>query len=419
MLDEHAATQGRGMDAVSTSVNLLGDIARTLRKRRIDQGALTLASPEVRFRLDADDDNNPTDVSVYALKEANALVEEFMLLANITVSKKILRHYPTLGVLRRHQPPSKEQFAPLMLAAAAVGIQLDISSSKTLSESLDRAVRADDPYFNKLMRVLSTRCMMPAQYFCSGEVPADQWWHYGLAAPVYSHFTSPIRRYADVCVHRLLAAAIGDQPLPPAYADRGKQQDLCSHMNRRHKAAQHASRASTNLHTLLYFRGKPSVDEAYILSVTADRVVVLVPKFGLEGSVVLHGLAEHLQGSLELDGNAQRLCVRQKASGEVVMSMQVLQKVTVRISVVEKDRERRLRLGLMVHGQEFYTDEDGNVEEEGGEGAMEVDEAVKSDKSRRSVNESMSRKKKIKNSNSQDEVEAGEKKKGKKRRKGA
>lgn len=86
--------------------------------------------------------------------------------------------------------------------------------------------------------------MMPAQYFCSGEIPKDQWHHYGLgifyfscaylnaAAPVYTHFTSPIRRYADLVVHRLLSAAIGDTSLPTINADRTKQQELCSHMNR-------------------------------------------------------------------------------------------------------------------------------------------------------------------------------------------
>lgn len=186
---------------VVSSVKMLNVLAIKLRQKRIAQGALTLASPEVRFKLDSET-QNPTDVAMYALKQANALVEEMMLLANITVSKKILRHYPTLAVLRRHQPPTKEQFAPLVSAARAVGVHIDISSSKKLADSLDAAQRPGDPYFNKLLRILSTRCMMPAQYFCSGEIPPEEWHHYGLAAPVYTHFTSPIRRYADVIVHR-------------------------------------------------------------------------------------------------------------------------------------------------------------------------------------------------------------------------
>ena len=75
----------------------------------------------MRFKLDIET-QNPTDVSTYALKQANALVEEWMLLGNITVSKKVLRHYPTLGLLRRHQPPSREQFAPLVAAAQLAGV---------------------------------------------------------------------------------------------------------------------------------------------------------------------------------------------------------------------------------------------------------------------------------------------------------
>lgn len=283
ILDEKCGSQEMKKKVIQ-SVQNLNKFAIKLRQKRIDEGALTLASTEVRFKLDAET-QSPTDVSMYALKQANALVEEFMLLANITVSKKILRHYPTLGVLRRHQPPSKEQFAPLVSAASAVGVTLDISSSKSLADSLDRAVKPDNLFFNKLLRILSTRCMMPAQYFCSGEIPKDQWHHYGLAAPVYTHFTSPIRRYADIIVHRLLAAAIEVIPLPPGNADRSKQQDQCAHMNKRHKSAQYVQRASVNLHTLLYFRDKPSTEEAYILSVLEDGITILVPKFGVEGTI--------------------------------------------------------------------------------------------------------------------------------------
>ena len=71
----------------------------------------------------------------------------------VLVSKKILRHFPTLAILRRHQPPSQEQFAPLVSAANSVGVYLDISTSKSLAVSLDRAVREDDPFFNKLLRL--------------------------------------------------------------------------------------------------------------------------------------------------------------------------------------------------------------------------------------------------------------------------
>lgn len=91
---------------------------------------------------------------------------------------------------------------------------------QALSDSLNNAVRPDDSYFNKLVRIMCTRCMTQALYFGSGEADPADYHHYGLAAPIYTHFTSPIRRYADVVVHRLLAAAIGLDPLPDRARDR-------------------------------------------------------------------------------------------------------------------------------------------------------------------------------------------------------
>lgn len=346
MLDDPSRT-----DTVCESVRLLNKLARILRQRRIEAGALTLASSEVRFKLDSET-QNPTDVTMYALKEANALVEEWMLLANITVSKKILRHYPTLGVLRRHQPPSRDQFAPLLSAASAVGVSLDISSSKTLADSLDAATREQDPFFNKLLRIMSTRCMMPAQYFCSGEIPKDQWHHYGLAAPVYTHFTSPIRRYADIIVHRLLAAAIGVIPLPAVNADRSKQQDLCSHLNRRHKAAQHAQRASVNLHTLLFFKNRPSVEAGYVLTVSDQRIGVLVQRFGIEGSIDLQPVADKLDMAIRLDSASHTLHL--EGSRAEPISFQVFQKIEISIRVKENGTgDRSLEICLVLNGRDF------------------------------------------------------------------
>ena len=99
----------------------------------------------------------------YALRETNALVEEFMLLANTAVAARVTRAYPRCAMLRRHPAPSKRAFDALVAAAETVGITLDVSSSKALADSLDAAVLPDRPQFNRLLRILTTRCMMQAR----------------------------------------------------------------------------------------------------------------------------------------------------------------------------------------------------------------------------------------------------------------
>lgn len=150
-----------------------------------------------------------------------------MLLANVTVAAKIRQRFPMFACLRRHPPPSKQQFDGLLAAAQAVGVSLDVSSSKALADSLDAATITGNPHFNKLLRILTTRCMMQATYFCSGDFAPAEHLHYGLAAEVYTHFTSPIRRYSDVIVHRLLAAAIDISPLPKVRRRRRRRCQRC------------------------------------------------------------------------------------------------------------------------------------------------------------------------------------------------
>ncbi|CAJ1966897.1 unnamed protein product [Cylindrotheca closterium] len=332
-----------------SAVKGLASLARLFRKKRLDAGALTLASPEVKFVLDSES-LNPTDVQAYALLEANALVEEFMLLANVTVSKKILRHYPTLSVLRRHPSPNRSMFESLISKAKCRGFEIDIEDSKRLADSLDAATIESEPYFNKLLRILSTRCMSPAQYFCSGEYRPTEWSHYGLAAPVYTHFTSPIRRYADVCVHRLLAAAINVAPLPVHLSSKSYLHDLSANMNRRHRSAQLAGRASVQLHTLIFFAGKnTSEEDAYVLDVeTAEQstpsFTVIVPRFGIEGRV-----------SLPVDVDDPKL-VRVPEEHKMIYdgktSIQVFDKVRVSIRVqTDYDHQRELIIELL--DQEF------------------------------------------------------------------
>ena len=87
-----------------------------------------------------------------------------MLLANITVAARITKAFPMFACLRRHPKPSRRQFDALLAAANSVGVKLDVSSSKALADSLDAAVLEDNPHFNKLLRILTTRCMTQAVY---------------------------------------------------------------------------------------------------------------------------------------------------------------------------------------------------------------------------------------------------------------
>jgi hypothetical protein len=110
--------------------------ARALRAKRIEAGALTLASPEVRFELDKET-SDPLDVGMYVTREANQMVEEMMLLANVASAEAILKAYPSHALLRRHPTPAPRMFDPLLKACAAVGVAVDVSSSRALADSLD------------------------------------------------------------------------------------------------------------------------------------------------------------------------------------------------------------------------------------------------------------------------------------------
>jgi len=272
-------------DDISDSLLMLANLAKRLRERRIQKGALSLASPEVKFKIEEETDS-VAEVALYQVRETNKMVEEFMLLANVAVAEKLLVHFPNCAMLRRHPRPSPEMFEPLLKAAAAVGFEVDPSTSKTLNDSLDRIEQASqdkDPYLGTLIRIIATRCMSQAICFSSGEVSASEYLHYGLAAPVYTHFTSPIRRYTDVVVHRLLASTLGYSALPQELQDSRRIQSIAEVINERHRSAQFASRASIALHTVLLFKNQPQEDDGRIIRVLRNGLVILVPKFGIEG----------------------------------------------------------------------------------------------------------------------------------------
>lgn len=282
-------------DPLTKNLRVLNKVAKILKRRRVAAGALSLASPQVRFVKD-ESTHDPIDLEMYESKEANSLVEEFMLLANVAVAKQITKFFPAFALLRRHPPPNQSKFDALATSMKRYDVKLDSSSSKRLSETLEEntmstnASGEEDPFFNTLLRIMVTRCMNTARYFSSGSLVPSQFHHYGLAAPIYTHFTSPIRRYADVVVHRLLAASINFAGLEAGQLSAKSVQRTSDVINRRHRMAEYAGRDSVRYHTIQFFKGKLMQNQnAYVLALAANGFDIIVPAYGIEGKVYLSG----------------------------------------------------------------------------------------------------------------------------------
>lgn len=284
MIDNPADTS-----EIASSLRGLMRISQYLKDQRSKAGALFLASQEFKFKVD-NDHVNPTDMVTYQTFEANSMIEEWMLFANAAAARKIHSVFPRWALLRRHQPPAEQMFEALNDALMKkIGMRLDPSTSLSLNRSLDRAVHPTDEFFNKLVRMLCTRCLKQAEYFSSGEYPVEEYAHFGLAMPIYTHFTSPIRRYADVIVHRQLAAAIGIMQVSESHTKVEEINALAANINYRHEQAQKAGRDSQNLYTGFFLRNFSDaaipLEYGYVVKVSDTDYFVLVPKYGQEGKI--------------------------------------------------------------------------------------------------------------------------------------
>lgn len=280
-------------DDLTKSIRILLQLSKRLKQKRLDAGALNLSSPEVKVHMDSET-SDPGEVEIKKLLETNSLVEEFMLLANISVARKIYDAYPQTAMLRRHAAPPATNFEALneILRVRKPGMSISLESSRALADSLDRCEDPEDPYFNTLIRIMSTRCMMAAEYFSSGAYGYPDFRHYGLAVDIYTHFTSPIRRYCDVVAHRQLAGAIGYETLDLSHRDKNKMELITKNINRRHRNAQFAGRSSIEYYVGQVMRNNESSQEGYVIKCFNNGIVVLVPKFGVEGLIKLEMLGD-------------------------------------------------------------------------------------------------------------------------------
>ncbi|KAG1656987.1 DIS3-like exonuclease 2 [Nymphon striatum] len=266
---------------VLKSVKILNKMAKKLRDKRFESGALKIDQIKPCFNLNRDT-GMPYGCSTYELKDSNRLIEEFMLLANMTVAHFLYKKYPDSAFLRCHAPPQKLLMEKTTEMCGSFGICINDESSKTLQISLS-SYNGEDVYSKSRYAVLLNMYSKPmnsAKYFSSRkDDDKDRFHHFALNVPLYTHFTSPIRRYADVIVHRQLAAALGigrKLKLPPKGL--GIQAEVC---NDKKYNAKRASEISAEMFLGLFIQEcGPLKVKGMVIGVMNRSFDVLLLSFG-------------------------------------------------------------------------------------------------------------------------------------------
>lgn len=269
------------------SIKILDLITRDLKRKRMEDGALILSSNSMKFNLD-NETNTITDISEYKTFQTNSLVEECMLLANVWVAKKIYQSFPSCSILRRHPPPKEKELNNFIQILKERGHELKAGNNLELNNSLDNIKKEGDPFFNKLVRSLLTRTMNQAKYFPSSEFSYEDFYHYGLAMEIYTHFTSPIRRYSDILVHRLLSAALENDYLPMEITNKVKMNKECTQMNRQNRVGFFCGQDSNYFSAFTFFKeheNERKQIEIVIHNIDDNFIKGMSVEYGIEGNL--------------------------------------------------------------------------------------------------------------------------------------
>ena len=253
-------------------VILFNDIAKKLRAQRFAKGAINFSSTEVRFKLD--EKGKPIGIVVKESKESHQLIEEFMLLANRFVaqhfSKIIVNEKPIPAPYRVHDNPDEEKLLPFIAFARKFGHKFDTSSPESITTSFNQMLsEVKGKPEQHVLEQLGIRTMAKAVY------TTENIGHFGLGFENYCHFTSPIRRYPDVMVHRLL-----QQTLDKQYLIDKKMEAKCRHCSERERAAMESERSASKYKQVEYMKN--------FLGEEFEGVISGVTSFGFFVETVLH-----------------------------------------------------------------------------------------------------------------------------------
>jgi len=262
------------------AVTVLNKLALKFRKKRFASGAINFERPEMKVKVD--EKGKPVEIYQKISFEANWLIEEFMLLANRSVAEYCAKTKKAF-VYRVHDEPDSMKLERLGQFVRHFGFKLgSIENGKAISKSLGQLFTdAKDCEALSAIEMISLRSMAKAVY------TTDNIGHYGLAFPYYTHFTSPIRRYPDLMVHRLLASYLAEEK----GADKLYYEEECKHASAREGVAAEAERTSVKYKLVEYMEDKIGMEfDGHISGLTDWGMYVEIEPTKIEGMVALRDI---------------------------------------------------------------------------------------------------------------------------------
>ena len=291
-----------GQGVLAEELRLLNDIAKKLRKERFSKGAVNFETTEVKFKLD--EKGKPLAVIPKVRKDAHKLIEEFMLLANKQVATFVYNYKKAKEkntfVYRIHDFPDPEKVKDFSIFARQFGHKMNIDEN-SISSSLNKLMsEIEGKPEQNILEQLAIRTMAKAKY------STDVKGHFGLAFNHYTHFTSPIRRYPDMMVHRMLQHYLDDGK----HLNKNEYEDKCEHSSEREKRAADAERASIKYKQVEFMASaekKPF--EGLISGVTEWGIYVEIIETKCEGMIRMSDMTDDFY---EFDEKNYRLVGRRK-----------------------------------------------------------------------------------------------------------